>query len=517
MKKLQNKIQILLKLYKSQKLIQAELMNRELIKEHPKLVILYNILGLILSDQNKKDKAIETFEQGISIDPNFAMIYSNLGNLYKSKKNYLEAEEYYKQSIKLDSKISEPHNNLANLYDVLNKFDLSIKSFKEAINLNPNQFISYYNLGRIYKNTGDFENAKFNLEKSIELNNFFFPGHRLLSQLIKYTKNDTHYLKMKNIFENKRFNPSQKVELAFALGKASDDMENYKDAYEYYKFANDQRRLQINFSINKEIEEFKNIKKFFNKEISKKNDNKSLKQTPIFILGMPRSGTTLVEQILSSHKNVFAGDELNFLQDISIKYLFNEKKILSLKKMKDLNQHIIEKIHDEYLLKLKSLSPDSKMITDKHPINFKWIGLIKIAFPQAKIIHCVRSPKDNCLSIYKNYFSNTKLNFAYNLNELSSYFKLYHDLLKHWNILFPNFVMNVSYEKIVEDPKKQIERILEFSNLTWDNNCMEFYNNKRPIRTASDTQVRQKIYNKSVNSWRNYDTYLADFFGDLPT
>jgi len=301
------------------------------------------------------------------------------------------------------------------------------------------------------------------------------------------------------------------------LGKASDDIQDYKKAFKYYKFGNDHRRLQINFSINQEIEEFKNIKVFFNKKVFKKDNNKNLNPIPIFILGMPRSGTTLVEQIISSHKSVFAGDELNFLQEISLKYLFNDKKVLSLKKMEKLyNNNIITKIRDEYLVKLKSVSKESKIITDKHPINFKWIGLIKMALPQSKIIHCVRNPKDNCLSIYKNYFSNNKLNFAYDLNELSRYYKLYNNLLRYWNIILPDFIMNVSYEKIVDDPINQIKKMLEFSNLSWDDNCLKFYNNKRPVRTASDAQVRQKIYKKSVNSWKNYDDYLADFFDKLP-
>ncbi len=516
MKNLQNQIQQLLNLYKEKKLSEAESYNKKLLDQYPRVVILYNILGLILTDRKKTDEAIKCYEKGIEINPKYAMIYNNLGGIYRNKEDLTKAENYYKKSISLDNKISEPHNNLGNLYLFLNKYDDAIECYKKAVNISPKFAVFHYNLGVAYKNMGEIVSAKKYLEEATRLNKYFCIAHRNLGLINKYKKKDEHLFLLQKLYIDKKINDVQKTELAFALGKAYDDTKQYKKAFKYFNEGNSLRRRKINFSIQEEKKEFENIKKIFNKKLFDKfKNNGSFDKTPIFILGMPRSGTTLVEQILSNHRSVFGGDELDFLIDIKDKYFKNKSSTLLLENINTINEDKLKVIGQEYIDKIKRLSDNSERVTDKLPINFKWIGIIKLILPKAKIVHCVRNSKDNCLSIFKNYFVNPKLNFAYNLNEIIAFSNLYSDLMLHWKENIPNFIVDVVYEELVSDSNNQIKKLLKECDLKWDDSCVNFYKNKRPIKTASDVQVRQKIYQGSLNVWKNYEKDLIEPFKRL--
>ena len=517
MKILQKEIEKLLNLYNSKKLFKAESLNRKLIQNYPNVVILYNILGLILTEQDRINEAIEIYEKGIEINPEYAMIYNNLGTIYKSRAEYKKAEYYYKKSINLDNKISEPHNNLGSLYLAINEIKKAELSFKRSLAINSKFYISYYNLGILYKNIGKFKEAKDYLLKSIELNTNFYSAHRTLSQLIKYRKNDDHLDLLKKIYYNSKKNNEQSSDIIFALGKALEDLKDYENSFKYYDEANNLRRKQINFSINKEKSEFDNIKKIFDENLFNKYYNSgNLNSSAIFIVGMPRSGTTLVEQIISSHPKVFGGDEVYFLPDLIKNNFYIKQGELLSKQNINIKKEDLKAIGQKYINDLMKISNKSEKVTDKLPINFKWIGLIKLMLPNSIIIHCARNSKDNCLSIFKNFFVNKSLNFAYNLDEIVNFYNLYHNLMKHWKKILPKFIIDIEYEQIIENPEQQIRILLEKCNLSWNKNCLKFYENKRPIKTASDIQARKKIYKSSVNSWINYKKNLQNSFQKLP-
>tara|TARA_B110000438_G_scaffold85378_1_gene84856 strand:+ start:1677 stop:3221 length:1545 start_codon:yes stop_codon:yes gene_type:complete len=509
MENLQKKIQILLNLYRSKKFQEAEILNKELIKSHKKIPFLYNTLGLILTAQNRVDEAIKIYEKGAKIKPSFAMIYNNLGTIYKAQNNYSKAENLYKKSILIDNNIAEPYNNLGNLHITLNNFKDAIKYYKNAIKVNKKFFISFYNLGTTFMSIGDNKNAKKYLQECLKINPHFCPAHRNLSIITKYNKDHLHFHQLKKLYSQDINYLENKSELEFSLAKAFDDIRDFKNAFVHYKKGNNLRRKDVNFSIKNEKENFEIIKSFFNDEIFKKYISiNNFSSKPIFILGMPRSGTTLIEQILSTHKDVHGGGELDFLPKIAEQYLFNDKDKL-------LNQNIFNKMGLQYLNKINKKTENSKMFTDKLPINFKFIGLIKLILPNATIINCNRNAKDVCFSIYKNYFVNTNLSFAYELKEIVAYYNMYHDMMKHWKQVLPNFVYDLNYENVIKNPEKEVRLILDRCNLSWDPNCLKFYNNKRPIKTASSNQARKKIYTTSINLWKNYEKDLKDIFKDL--
>ena len=297
------------------------------------------------------------------------------------------------------------------------------------------------------------------------------------------------------------------------MAKAYEDIRNFDKSFTFYKKANSLYRKKINFSLSEENEKFKKIKNTFDKNLFIKYLNTGhLDSSPIFIVGMPRSGTTLVEQILSSHNKVFGADEIEFIPEIMSKNFGNTDLNLFFEGVLNFDAKDLKKIGEEYCKKIQNYSNNSERTTDKLPKNFLSIGFIKLILPNSKIIHCIRNPKDTIFSIFKNHFPSGQITFAYELNEIVEYYNLYHNLMKYWNEILPNFIFNLEYENLVSNTEIQIRNLLNFCKLDWQNACLEFYSNKRPIKTASDIQVRNKMYNTSIDAWKNYEKYLKDYF-----
>ena len=512
MENLKSKIQLLVNLYKSKNLNKAESYAKKLLRENNKIVFLYNILGLILFDLNKVDEAIDCFERGTQVNPkniDVALIYNNLGSVYFHRKNYLEAENYFKNSIKVNSKNSEALNNLGNLLVHLNRYEEGIECYNKAIKNNEKFIASYYNIAIAYKNIGKFPESKKYLLKAIDIKNDFFTAHRNLSEITKYEKGNKHLDMMVKMYEEKSIDKDKKTEIAFALGKAFNDIKDFNKAFYYFQEGNNNRKKEVYFSKENEIKEFNFIKKTFSEKFLKNIDIKNKDDSAIFIVGMPRSGTTLVEQIISSHPKVYGGDEINLLPELI------GKKFKNISDVTISNKEILTEISDDYISFLKKISNNSEKITDKLPINFKWIGFIKSILPKAKIIHCKRNSKDVCLSIYRNYFTNKKLNFAYNIDDIIFFYNLYSDLMQYWNKLVPDFIIDVVYEDLIANPVNEIKNLIQSINLEWDEKCIKFYENKRPIKTTSDTQARKEIYKSSINIWKNYQDKFNDSFKNL--
>ena len=517
MENLKIKIQLAVDLYRFGDFEKAEGICNQLISENPKNVFLYNLLGLILVGQDKIDDALNCYQKGIDLDPNNAMVYNNIALLYTNNKfDNKKAEYFYNKSISVNPINPEAHNNLGTLYKSMDKFEEAINCFKKAIEANSKFVQAYHNLGNIYITIGKFPEAQKILSEAISIDPYYANSHRSLSRLIKYTKEDVHFQKLKKIYKEKNIKTVDKINIAFALGKAYEDMKDYKNSFAMYQEANGLHDQKIKYSIERDKKKFKNIKNIFHKNLFEKFKNCGfVDSSPIFILGMPRSGTSLVEQILSSHPEVFGAGE----QIIIVKLLEKNfgKKNLSLffEDDKNFNKDLFASIGKEYVSIIKNISDNSVRFTDKLPENFFWIGLIKLILPNAKILHCLREPRDNCFSLFKNYFPNGTIDYSYNLNKVVEYYNLYFDLMNYWKNLFPNFIFNVKYENLVSNTEKEIRSMLNFCDLEWDNNCLDYFKNKRAVKTASDIQARSKIYTSSIDSWKKYDKYLNEYFQKL--
>ena len=518
MEKLKTEIRQAVDAFKSGRILEAEDLTKKLISRNPKVPFLYNLMGLILSEQKEADQALEYYEKGIEIDPNFAEIYNNLGILFtKIKLDNNKAEKFYKKSISLNYKLSEAHNNLGNLYKKINKFNEAVKCYKKAIETNSKTPFAHHNLANAYVSSGNFEEAKKYFIESIKLFPDFYVSHRSLSRLIKYTNNHEHLLQLNKIYETINVDKTEHgADLAFALGKAHEDVKDFDKSFKFYDKANALHRKKINFSLEKQKEKFDEIKDTFNKNLFKKYDNSGLtKFSPIFIVGMSRSGTTLIEQILSSHPKVFGADEVEFIPNLIKKNFGRNKLKFFFDQVIEFNKDDLRKIGKEYQKMINTISNNSERTTDKLPVNFLSIGFIKLILPNSKIIHTYRNPKDNCFSIFKNHFPDAKIKYAYDMNEIVMYYNLYFDLMKYWNNLLPDFIYNLKYENLVSNFDSESKNLLNFCNLEWSDDCLNFHTNKRIIKTASDVQARNKLYSSSINSWRNYKNHLEKYFTKL--
>ena len=512
-----DKIKILVKeiqnLFFGKKYILIVQETKKAIKKYPGVSIFYNLLGLALSNIGKFNDARIVLEKGYKINPNDLAIINNLANVYKSIFHYEKSEELYKLSISKQKDYFNSYVNYGNLKRDLNKFDDAIKLYKEALLYNKNISAVYYSLSMAYQSLGKFDEAENYANKTIEIEKKYTKADLLISRSKKYISNDIHLKEMQNKLKNVELSVSEKIDLNFALAKAHEDLGDINKSFEYLKEGNKLKRDNVQFDLSVEKKTFDDIKKIFTKvnfrELESQNSNN---KKIIFILGMPRSGTTLIEQIISAHSCVYGSGELPYLTTIIKNKFMNDKKLSTQiinKILEDKNK--LYEISKQYYSYLNNYQISENYFTDKAPLNFMWIGFIKILFPDAIIIHCKRNSKDNCVSLYKNIFEGG-INFCYTEAELAGYYNLYSQLMDFWQKCLPNKFLNVEYEKVVTDPKNEIKKILDYCNLNWEESCLDFSNNKTPIKTASVGQARNSIYSSSLKSFSKYEDYLKDLF-----
>ena len=481
-----------------------------LLKKRPHQVF-FNILSIAYQSIGEFQKSSEIMETALKMNPNNPYFLNNMGTTQHKLENFKEAEDYFKRGLKIAPNYINILNNLGNLKKDLNFTEEAVENYKKSISIRNDILETHLNIANCYQSLGKFEEAINHFNKVLKINSKFTIADRLISSMKKYQKNDPHLNEMEIKLKNGNLSEDQLSHLYFGLGKAYEDTKDFEKSFSNYQNGNKILKNIIKFDINSEKNSFIKIKDFF----LEKNKKKKL-QSPrkfIFIIGMPRSGTSLVEQILSSHKNVYGGGELPFLSNImKNKYFSNYENInLDKNKKKDL---FISSSLEEYLKKITILNSSNKDFTDKSPLNFKYVGFIKNIFQNSRIINCRRDPTDIAWSNYKNFFPDT-LPFSNDLIDLANYYNLYENYMKYWKKDFKNDVYDIQYENLVNQPKEEIEKLLEFCNLDWDENCMHHEKNRRSIKTASATQARHPIYKSAVKSSDIFKDYMEDFFNHL--
>ena len=470
-------------LYKSSEFNTLENKVEELLKKHSKNVNLHNILGVSLQVQGKLKESLKIFEKIIKLQPNFYLAHYNMGNVLKQSLDLKGAKTCYEKCINFSPTFIDAHISLGLILLDLNKLDESANVFKMALKLKPED-------GNL---------------------------HRHLSSVTKYSEKNSHIRDMEKIISNDKITQEQQIQISFALGKAYEDIKNYEKAFAYWKQGNSLKRKEIEYSTKYYARLVQVVKENFTNDLFEKFKNYGKPdKTLIFIVGMPRSGTTLVQQILSSHPEVFGVGESNQFSNKINQCFFKENGFLK-ENLHNCDPKNFTKIGEDYINNIRQFSTDAKHILVKDLLNFTWLGFIKIIFPHAKIVHCVRNPLDNCVSLFKNYFIGG-VDFSYDLIELGEYYNLYQDVMLFWNNILPNYYVNVFYDELINEPKKQIEKLLNFCNLEWNENCIKFYNNKNSISTGTNSiNVHQPIYKTSMQYWKCYEKQLQPLLEILKT
>ena len=464
--------------------------------------ILYNILSLAFQGKGEFENSIEIMERALKINPNNIHFLNNIGLSYYKKNNFIDAEKYFTRGLEVDPTYISTLNNMAVLKKDMELPDESIEYYKKILKLKENILEIHYNLASVYQSVGAYKLAINHFKRTLEINPEFTKSDRILSLMTTYDEDNKHFQDMKKKLLNLKHNKESLFELHFALGKAYEDTKNYKNAFDNYNNANILKKEITNYDINDDDRLFTKIKNIYQnkKQLINLNHDRKL----IFILGMPRSGTSLVEQIISSHKDVFGGGEMMYLNDIIQKQFIENKEInsaISLEKIKEA-QH-------EYLSKISLINKKANSFTDKAPLNFRWIGFIMDIFPNSKIIHCKRDPIENSWSIFKNNFDGN-LNFSNNLTDLGKYYNLYQDLMNFWKLKYKEKIYDLSYEKLVLNPEYEIKNLIDYCEISWDPNCLKHHENKKTIKTVSFAQARKPIYKSSMKLSNKYDQYLSD-------
>ena len=519
-----------------------------LIKKSPNVPLLYNIRGVCYQTIRELGNAIDDFSQATILKSDYAEAYCNLGVTYQEKGDLVSAVNAYKNAIdndnnyptahnnlgkiflasgEIDSSIehlecaitlksdfADAHNNLGSAFLRINKLNDAIKSYKKAIALKPDFAVANNNLGIAYLRTGDPKLASKFFENAITITPGYATAHHNLSGVKVYKEKDKQVSLIESLLIENNLSQKERIYLNFALAKAYEDLGNNEELFKHLNEGNRIRKKEMSNSIADSEEHNELIKLFFNSNNInniKLTYRDSLPIRPIFIVGMPRSGTSLVEQIISSHHEVYGAGEVNNFHNIIMpiieKHAVNENY--------NLKNDEFALIRKQYSNSLERFYANEKVITDKWILNFKTIGFILSAFPESKIVHLKRDARATCWSIYKHYFSDEGNRWAYDYQDLARFYKSYVGLMDYWHNLFPGKIYDISYEDLTSDQEKETRNLLRYCDLDWDENCLNFYTNTRAVKTASAVQVRNKMYQGSSDVWRQYSEHLKPLLDAL--
>lgn len=524
------------------KVTEAETHYRRAVKLKPEFLEAHYNFANLLKNLKRFREAVRHYQRAIEINAEYADAYNNLGLSLGFLQKHAEAEANFRKAIAINESYVEAHHNLSLCLSAQGLFDEAVDSaeralrllpdsaeilvslgtalrktekskeaeacFRRAITLSPDLSTAHNNLGNALLDLGHIDAAEESYKRAVELQPDYAAAHYHLSTVKKYVSRDEHFLTMQNLYLDNSITDRQRCHINFALAKAHDDMREFDQAFEHYKEGNALKKSELGYDIKSDFEDFGKLKSTFPTlpRISRRPSHELDSITPIFIVGMPRSGTTLVEQIVSSHSKVIGLGELPFISK------FGDALARGLRKASLDN---LLSLRHQYFKEVKKRAGAGSFITDKMPHNFRFMGLIAAAFPEAKIVHIKRHPAAVCWANYKQYFESKTLSYSYSLQDIISYYQLYEDLTDHWSDVLGERVFTVNYERMTVSQYSETRRLIHGLELNWEEACLAPEKNSRSVATASSVQVRKKVFQGSSERWKNYEPYLEGVFDNL--
>jgi tetratricopeptide (TPR) repeat protein len=530
---------------------QAEAAYRQIVADDPANHAAWHALGLLIFNTGNLPLAVQCIEAAVAVNGKVALYHRNLGEMYRrlgqldrsaqagrhatklapadldahynlglaytDAKDYAKAVQCYRKALKLNARHGLSWNNLGSALEQQGDKAAAVDAYQKAIVIDPHHAEAQNNAGAIYSEQGKLDEARSCFQTAIDARPEFVEAHYNLSSLKTYKLGDPHLAMLERVYAQRQaLADHARIRYSFALGKALDDTAAYDRAFAAYEEGNRLQHALLPMNEARADGLLAQIMAVFDTSFFEARQRKQAQpdgmRTPIFIVGMPRSGTTLLEQILCSHPSVHGAGELMELNAVITQATGTGAGQPFTAGVAALTDADLKRLGDDYLKRVWKLSPGSAFITDKMPANFFYLGLIHLALPGAKIIHAMRDPMDSCFSCYSRLFNDT-MEFAYDQGTLGRYYARYMTLMRHWHQVLPaGSILDLPYEDMVADTETQARRVLAFVGLPWDAKCLKFHENTRLVKTASVAQVRKPIYKSSVARWKHFAKYLRPLY-----
>lgn len=444
--------------------------------------------------------------------PDYLDAFLAYGDLLTKNRFFNEALECFNHAHQLAPEQVDIIDDIGKTYLSMSDTDMAIKNFNDALLKDPKRISSLIGIEQAYQETGKLDAANSVCDRIIEVDKHQPVGYVLKSKVKKSKPDDGLAEHLLKLAENQALPDNSQIDIHFALGKIFDDHNEYAPAFNHYAIANSLKNKNICYDINENKARFNQLIEFFNAEFFNKHQNIGVdSDVPIIIVGMPRSATTLTEQIISSHPDVLAAGEAHFWGDTTrgLRHRLHSQFSYPdcLNDIQATHAKDIAREYESTLAKITGANTMPKHFTDKMPQNFLNVGLIALLYPNAKIIHTKRDPIDTCLSIFFQNFTDSHA-YAFDLQNLGTYYKEYERLMTHWHQVLPGRIMDLNYADTIADPEYWTRKLIAHVGLEWNDACLAPHKLERSVKTASHWQVRQPIYKTSIQRWKNYEPYI---------
>ncbi len=478
---------------------------QQLLTVNSSFVAIHILLSQAYQQNSEFDKMLESSRRAYQLQPQH----------FSTNVRLIECLIYTSEIAEAISKLDLLHQHItkdpvklakaSELYLHCSQFSKVTECLQQAVALDADNPQYRFNLASASITLGDFDQAEKLLNGVIKQTPGDFDAYYNRSTLRRQTPESNHIEALEHTLQANRAKPNATIALGYALSKEFEDLAEYANAFNYLKLAADSRRKQMRYQVANDVAALGQIADTFSRDVLGQIQPSTSDESPIFILGLPRSGTTLLERLLSSHSRVGSlGEVNNFAFSLIHTVGPNSGKADLIKRSAGADFNLLA---GRYSHASKGYGVDSELLIDKTPLNFLYLGLIKLAFPKAKIIHLKRHPLDSCYAIYKTLFR-MGYPFSYDLTDLGGYYIAYHRLMTHWREVFPNGFLEIEYETLVKQPEEQARRLIYYCELPWEAGVLDFHSRKSPSATASAAQVRQPVYTSSVGRWKHYAEQL---------